>query len=754
MALLEIWTEKYRPKILDEMVGQKEVIERLKAFIQRGTIPHLLFAGPPGTGKTTAALCIARQLLGERWKDNFLELNASVSKNTPILVKINNKIKRITFEELDKIYFGNDTLKEYVKVNNLEVLTIDENYKVKWAKASAIIRHLTSKILRIYLEGGGILELTGNHSVIILNENGLEAIKASEIKEGDYLLSFVTKLEGNVSKIDLSGYKYEKVTSRTAVINTLELNKNNSCVLGLYTAEGAVGFKGHTSGQVVYTIGVKENSLAKQIRRFANQYGIKIYENFVGSGFDRKRLSARQIRILSTQLARFIKDYFYDGRGFRAKNKRIPHFTFSANLESRLAYLKGLYLGDGSGKWGNVVRISSISEDLLIDIAWLARISGIESSIFEKEVRLIWKGGMKWKKSDLLPAKPILSLLRKIKDKIRGNWRYELRHQLYEGCNRISKSTLRKIIKMIDESKLSENEKRILELLKKLAYTDLHALKIRKIEIIDYNDFVYDISVPNNEMFFAGSIPILLHNSDERGIQTIREKVKDFARTRSLGKVPFKIIFLDEADALTRDAQQALRRIMEKYSSTARFILSCNYSSKIIDPIQSRCAVFRFKPLTKSDIVEYLKRIVEGEKLKIEEGSLEAIAEIAMGDARRAVNILQAAAATKDIITKDLVYEVASVAKPEEMKEVLKLALEGNFIEARDKLIDIVLRYGMSGEDAIKQIVSHIWGLPVDAKKKIDLIDKAGEIEFRIIEGSDPHLQLETFLAYIAKLKE
>lgn len=151
---------------------------------------------------------------------------------------------------------------------------------------------------------------------------------------------------------------------------------------------------------------------------------------------------------------------------------------------------------------------------------------------------------------------------------------------------------------MVDEGKLDGKGRRIFETLRKLANTDLHALLVRKIEVVEYNDFVYDVSVPpGNEKFFAGEIPVLLHNSDERGINVIREKVKEFARTKPIGAASFKIIFLDEADALTQDAQQALRRTMEMFSNNVRFILSCNYSSKIIEPIQSRCAIFRFRPL-------------------------------------------------------------------------------------------------------------------------------------------------------------
>ena len=192
-----------------------------------------------------------------------------------------------------------------------------------------------------------------------------------------------------------------------------------------------------------------------------------------------------------------------------------------------------------------------------------------------------------------------------------------------------------------------------------------------------------------------------LNASDERGIDIVRNKVKDFARTRAIGDVPFKIIYLDECDALTREAQQALRRTMENYTQTTRFILSCNYSSKIIDPIQSRCAVFRFKLLEEKDIAILIDGIAKEEKLKIDDKAKKALFEVSEGDCRRVENILQSSAAITDNITEDVIYSLASVARPKEVNEVLKLALESKFVDARKKLLDVMLNYGLSGLDVI-----------------------------------------------------
>jgi len=238
-----------------------------------------------------------------------------------------------------------------------------------------------------------------------------------------------------------------------------------------------------------------------------------------------------------------------------------------------------------------------------------------------------------------------------------------------------------------------------------------------------------------------------LNASDERGIDIIRSKVKDFARTKAMGDVPYKIIFLDECDALTREAQQALRRTMENYTQNCRFILSANYSSKIIDPIQSRCAMFRFKPLDKKEIFAIIESIEKEEEIKVNEKAKDALYIISEGDARRLNNVLQSCAAISKNINEEIVYSMASVAKPKEVGEVLKLALQNKFIDARNKLMDVMLNYGLSGIDMIKQIQQEIFNLEIDNEKKMLLMEKCGEIEFRLTEGSDEFIQLETLLA-------
>ena len=243
---------------------------------------------------------------------------------------------------------------------------------------------------------------------------------------------------------------------------------------------------------------------------------------------------------------------------------------------------------------------------------------------------------------------------------------------------------------------------------------------------------------------------IELNASDERGIGIIRGKIKDFARTAPIGKAEFKIIFLDEADSLTADAQSALRRTIEKYTRICRFILSVNFSSRVIEPIQSRCTVFRFSPIKEDDVKKYMRKIASAEKLHITDDGLETLIFISRGDLRKAINVLQVGASMNKKITAELLYETSATAKPEDVKALINTALTGNFMAARNQLYDLLVKYGLSGEDVIKQIHQNIFDLSIPDDSKVRLIEKAGEIEFRLIEGSNAHIQLEALLAQFA----
>jgi replication factor C small subunit len=242
-----------------------------------------------------------------------------------------------------------------------------------------------------------------------------------------------------------------------------------------------------------------------------------------------------------------------------------------------------------------------------------------------------------------------------------------------------------------------------------------------------------------------------LNASDERGINVVRETVKTFARVRSIGEIPFKIMILDEADNMTSDAQQALRRTMERYTETCRFIMCANYSGKIIEPIQSRCAPFRFSFLPREEHDKYLKHISENENVKLLKDGLDAIFEVCGGDLRKAINTLQAAASLDKPIDAKAVYSITGKASPADVQKMLEIAMKGNFIEARKQLREMIQKYGVAGSDIIRQIHTEIFRADIPEPWKIKLADIVGEIDYRLVEGADEEVQLSALLARLVE---
>jgi len=243
-----------------------------------------------------------------------------------------------------------------------------------------------------------------------------------------------------------------------------------------------------------------------------------------------------------------------------------------------------------------------------------------------------------------------------------------------------------------------------------------------------------------------------LNASDERGINVIRDKVKNYARTAAMASpVSFKIIIMDEADHLTGDAQHALRRTMEVYTKTARFCLIGNYSENIIDPIQSRCSIFRYGSLDEEDIRDRLTFIAEKENLQLVDEGLDALFQASGGDLRKAINMLQAASANREIVDDISVYSLLGSIRPDRVQTMIQLALDGKFLESREALRDILINQGLAPEDIIRityrEVMRH---KSLTEQTKVRLSDIIGEVDYRLTQGSRPEIQLSTLLGHIS----
>lgn len=249
-----------------------------------------------------------------------------------------------------------------------------------------------------------------------------------------------------------------------------------------------------------------------------------------------------------------------------------------------------------------------------------------------------------------------------------------------------------------------------------------------------------------------------LNASDERGINTVRERVKGFSRysRASFGNIPFALIILDESDQMTRPAQTALRRIMETSSRTSRFILICNYSNKIIEPIQSRCAIFRFSKLDEAAMIEHIKTIAEKENLHLSENVAKKIIEYSDGDLRYAINSLQTAAAYgAGEISEQTVLQVVGEANPKQIQLILNRALNGDFLESRKMMYDLISQYGFSGSEIVKQLQRELMKVSyLSDSQKAELANIIGEYDFRLTQGANSDIQLSALLAQFSKYKK
>jgi replication factor C small subunit len=254
------------------------------------------------------------------------------------------------------------------------------------------------------------------------------------------------------------------------------------------------------------------------------------------------------------------------------------------------------------------------------------------------------------------------------------------------------------------------------------------------------------------------SFTLELNASDERGINTVRDRIKDFSRygRTGFGDAPYSLIILDESDQMTGAAQTALRRIMETSSRTSRFILICNYSSKIIEPIQSRCAIFRFSKLDENAMVEHLKKIAQNEGLQLLEEAAERIVEYSEGDLRHAINALQTAAAYQTgVIDEQTILQVFGEASPRQVQLMLNKALSGNFIEARKMMYDLIGQYGFSGSEIVRQIQRELLKVPyISDSQKAELTNIIGEYDYRLTQGANSDIQLSALLAQFSKFEK
>ncbi|XP_067931456.1 replication factor C subunit 5-like [Watersipora subatra] len=250
---------------------------------------------------------------------------------------------------------------------------------------------------------------------------------------------------------------------------------------------------------------------------------------------------------------------------------------------------------------------------------------------------------------------------------------------------------------------------------------------------------------PKNSQFNAAVLE--LNASDERGIDVVREKVLTFASTRSMFTTGFKIIILDEADAMTKDAQNALRRIVEKYTENVRFCFICNYLSKMIPAIQSRCTRFRFAPLSRDQMLPRLQHVSQEENIQVKDDGMRAVVRLAGGDMRRALNMLQSTSLSHDVVTEDSVYTCVGHPLRKDINKIAELMLNKPFNEAFTQIKKIQRDRGLALQDILDDLHTLVHKIDFSTQLRLKIVDKLCEIEYRLSGGTNEKLQLSAMIA-------
>ncbi|KAF9423040.1 hypothetical protein BGZ94_008425 [Podila epigama] len=242
------------------------------------------------------------------------------------------------------------------------------------------------------------------------------------------------------------------------------------------------------------------------------------------------------------------------------------------------------------------------------------------------------------------------------------------------------------------------------------------------------------------------SMTMELNASDDRGIEVVREQIKNFASTKKIFSSGFKLIILDEADMMTQTAQNALRRVVEKYTRNVRFCIICNYVSKIIPALQSRCTRFRFGPLELSQVDSRLDHIIQNEGVKITDEGRKALLTLSKGDMRRALNILQACHAGYDIVNEDAVYNCTGNPHPRDIDTIVNSMLTEDFTRAYSTISLLKTMNGMALQDILTEVYNYLEVIDMPTNSRVYILDKLADVEYKLSTGASEKMQLTSLI--------
>jgi len=744
----EIWIEKYRPRTLEDVVGHEAITERLQRYINQQDLPHLLFAGPAGTGKTTSAIAIAKEIYGDDWRENFLELNASDQRGIDV---VRDRIKsfarasfggydhRIIFlDEADalcvppgtEVVTGYPSSPEIKKIEDVaedgeSVPSVDFETNEIQSDEGELVDSGVADFFELELADGRTVLASLTHPFFAVGENGkLVEKELRELAPGDEIADFKDEIgvsrcgicedwaAGRFCSVDCKdeGHSREMRGENNPMDGTEWSDERREKIVEKLSDGRFEGGNNPNYGGDFHGVSVWEMD-EERIEEFRET----LSEMRSGTSWDEWVVDADP-EAVKEQIERATSEWWdsiEDEERSRVIEKAAENCDYpvcditgdnNPMRDPEVAQKLSEALQGHEPTGGNVRHSDELGHlvrsDREYEVAKALQDAGIEYG-YEPE--------------------------------------FELSDSVFHPDFLIDDT----VVEVKGVAELWGQTETVEEFLG--TYGDEYRFVV-----------VGDSELPHHEHYDRDEFdPTVVSDGGRRTVETveirgIEHSHRGKAYNISMEGTPNFMLANGILTHNTNDAQSALRRTMEQFSDNTRFILSCNYSSQIIDPIQSRCAVFRFSPLGDEAVEAQVRAIADAEDIELTDGAVDALVYAADGDMRKAINGLQAAAVMGGTVDEAAVYTITSTARPEEIREMVTKALEGDFTGARAQLDTLLTDVGIAGGDIIDQLHRSVWEFDLGEREAVRLMERVGEADYRITAGANEQVQLEALLASLA----